>query len=549
MCAPSWADPAAFSWLAGGRGGFSAAPSGRHVRGGYYEPGTLIWHSRWATTDGLVESREALAYPGDPDRVVLLRRFDAVDAPTHIEVLLELCGEFGSAPVRDLACTRGVWTGHLGGLDVRLSGLPRARRTGTGHRRDQLAASFALPKDGRCDLVLEVARRPITAPPIDVDQAWKTTEAAWKAAVPEFDRGLAPADSRRTYAVLTGLTSRSGGTVAAATAGLPERAEAGRNYDYRYSWIRDQCYIGQAIAADGPHPLLDGSVDFVTRRVLEDGPELAPAYGVDGSRVPDQHDLDLPGYPGGSLRVGNWVNQQFQLDAFGEVLLLLAAAARHDRLDDQGWEAVTTTAGAIEAGWQRPDAGIWEIDDRRWTHSRLMCAAGLRAAAEVAPAQSAHVARWSALADAIVADAATWGLTASGAWKRSSDDDGCDAALLLPALRGALPMQDPRSIATLHEVLDTLAEQHFCYRFRHGPGRLGQAEGAFVLCGFLAALSLERCGDHLEAVRWFERNRTSCGPAGLFTEEVDVREHQLRGNLPQAFAHALMFEASIQLAG
>jgi hypothetical protein len=549
MCAPGWADPAAFSWLAGGRGGFSAAPSGRHVRGGYYEPGSLIWHSRWATPDGLVESREALAYPGDPDRVVLLRRFDAVDAPTRIDVLLELCGEFGSAPVRDLTCTAGVWTGHLGDLDVRLSGLARARRTGSGHHRDRLEASLALPKDGRCDLVLEVGRRPITAPPIDVDQVWKTTEAAWKAALPEFDRSLAPADARRTYAVLAGLTSSSGGTVAAATAGLPERAEAGRNYDYRYSWIRDQCYIGQAIATDGPHPLLDGSVHFVTRRVLEDGPELAPAYGVDGSRVPDQHELDLPGYPGGSLRVGNWVNQQFQLDAFGEVLLLLAAAARHDRLDDEGWEAVTTTAEAIEASWHRTDAGIWEIDDRRWTHSRLMCAAGLRAAAGVAPAHSAHVARWTALADAIVADTAAWGLTTNGAWKRSPDDDGCDAALLLPALRGALPMQDPRSIATLHEVLDTLTEDHFCFRFRHGPGRLGQAEGAFVLCGFLVALSLAGCGDRLEAVRWFERNRTSCGPAGLFTEEVDVREHQLRGNLPQAFVHALMFEASIRLAG
>jgi hypothetical protein len=112
--------------------------------------------------------------------------------------------------------------------------------------------------------------------------------------------------------------------VAACTTSLPEHTRQGRNYDYRYAWIRDQCYAGQAVAKHGAHPLMDDAVRFVTERLLTDGSQLTPAYTVDGGPVPDQRRLQLAGYPGGSDIVGNWVNQQFQLDAFGEALLLFA---------------------------------------------------------------------------------------------------------------------------------------------------------------------------------------------------------------------------------
>ena len=128
--------------------------------------------------------------------------------------------------------------------------------------------------------------------------------------------------------MLAGLTSGSGGMVAAATMSLPERSKAGRNYDYRYVWIRDQCYTGQAVAADGPHRLLDDAVSFVAERILADGPDLKPAYTVACGPVPAEESLPrLSGYPGGSDKVGNWVNRQFQLDALGEALQLFAAAA------------------------------------------------------------------------------------------------------------------------------------------------------------------------------------------------------------------------------
>src|SRR6202020_764907 len=146
----------------------------------------------------------------------------------------------------------------------------------------------------------------------------------------------APGDARHAYTVLRGLTSGGGGMVAAATTSLPERAAAGRNYDYRYAWIRDQCFAGSAVAAVGGHPLLDQAVRFVTARLHDDGPDLLPAYTVTGGPVPDQAPLRLPGYPGGFDLTGNWVNKQFQLDVFGEALLLLADAARLDAVHPDG---------------------------------------------------------------------------------------------------------------------------------------------------------------------------------------------------------------------
>ncbi len=251
-------------------------------------------------------------------------------------------------------------------------------------------------------------------------------------------------DARHSYAVLRGLTSSGGGMVAAATMSLPERAEEGRNYDYRYVWIRDQCYVGQAVAADGPHPLLDDAVRFVSERLLADGPNLKPAYTTSGGPVPDQRSLDLPGYPGGHDIVGNHVNAQFQLDALGEALLLFAAAARHDHLGTDHYKAVTAAVAAIETRWREPDAGIWELDSHRWAHSRLICAAGLRAIA-TAGAAPADAAAWSGLADTLLADAASDCVHPSGRWQRAPDDPRVDAALLLPAIRGALPAGDPRS--------------------------------------------------------------------------------------------------------
>jgi hypothetical protein len=546
MCAPRWDSDAVLATLVGGEGQYTVSPMARFVWGGYYEEGTLIWRSRWITDEGIVECREALALPGDPHRAVLLRSITAGDRPARVRVSLDPRAEFGRKSLRAVRHGRGWWTGRLGELYLRWSGEVAGATVARAGRGSQLALDLTVPAGERRDLVLELSDQALDSGLPDAGPAWQATEAAWAQDVPPLQGVTARRDARHAYAVLRGLTSADGGMVAAATTSLPERADAGRNYDYRYAWIRDQCYAGQAVAGAGPHPLLDQAVRFVSDRLHADGPHLAPAYTVSGDRVPDQRRLDLPGYPGGFDLVGNWVNKQFQLDAFGEALLLLAAAARHDRLDSAGRRAVEIAAEAVAARWQEEDAGIWEIDNQAWTHSRLTCAAGLRAAARTC-ASPALATDWAGLADAIVADTARHAVHPSGRWQRSAADGGLDVALLLPAIRGAVPADDPRTIETLRCYLTELTQDGYAYRFRHDDRPLAEAEGAFLLAGFVLALALKQQGRDVDAARWFERNRAACSTSGLYCEEYDVAERQLRGNLPQAFVHALMLECAARI--
>jgi len=295
--------------------------------------------------------------------------------------------------------------------------------------------------------------------------------------------------------------------------------------------------------------LLVGIVCFLTERIMSDGPDLMPAYTVAGQPIPDERGVRLRGYPGGTARAGNRVTSQFQLDGLGESLELFAAAARLELMAEENWQAAAIAADAIKQRWSQPDAGIWELEDQHWTHSRLACVSGLRALAVAAQGQSGRrqAAEWSALADSLAASL-TSAVHSTGRWQRSPDDGRVDAALLVPVIRGTLPADDPRNRATVRAVQDELTEDGYVYRFRHDARPLHKSEGAFVLCGFWMAQAAQAYGDRAAAARWFERNRAACGPAGLYTEEYDVHQRQLRGNLPQAFVHAGMLECAARLS-
>ncbi|GGZ02680.1 glycoside hydrolase family 15 protein [Streptomyces poonensis] len=543
LCAPVWHSGAVFSGLLGGPGRYRISPADPwNVWGGYYEDGTLIRVSRWVTADGIVSCRQALAVPADPGRVVLLRQVRAVRGAAHTDVALDVRGGFGRHPMSDLHRDGDLWRARSGPLRVRFTGAGDARPGRDGALRTHLH----LPEGGTHDLVLEIAEAPRDTP-LDARALWDATERWWRAAVPGCADTAAPRDTRMAYAVLNGLTSAGGGMVAAATTSLPERADTGRDYDYRYAWVRDQCYAGIAVAAHGPHPLLESAVRFVSERVLEDGTGLRPAYTVSGAPLPPERALPLVGYPGGGDRTGNRAGHQFQLDVFGEALRLFAAAARHDGLDARAAKAARLAAEAVAERWTEPDAGLWELDSRWWTHSRLCCVVGLRDAARTV--RSSASAGWDRLADRILDTTRARCLRPGGYWRRAADDPNCEAALLLPLARGAVPRADPSLARTRAEVVRGLTDDGYVYRFRHGKEPLGDAEGAFLLCGFMMALAAHAEGLDTEAVRWFERTRSACGPAGLFAEEYDVAQRQLRGNLPQAFVHALLLECSARFGG
>ena len=286
---------------------------------------------------------------------------------------------------------------------------------------------------------------------------------------------------------------------------------------------------------------------FVRDRLLEHGPDLKPAYTTTGGDVPDERPLALPGYPGGTNIVGNWVNQQFQLDGFGESLLLFAAAARHDHLDADGWRATEAAAATIEARWRGRAAGIWEIDPDEWTHSRLICAAGLRAISHHSPAMNRPLTGSLSQTRSSPTPPAH-ALHPSGRWQRSRNYERLDAALLLPAIRGAIPADDPRTLGRDPARLRGGAHRR---RLRlplpPRPTAARGRRGRLPSLRLWMALAWTQQGDALAATRWFERNRAACGPPGLLSEEFDVAQRQLRGNLPQAFVHALLLESAAAL--
>jgi hypothetical protein len=359
---------------------------------------------------------------------------------------------------------------------------------------------------------------------------------------------IAQRDAVHAHTVLRGLGVPGGGMVAAATTSLPERAEAGRNYDYRYAWIRDQCYAGEAAAAAGSNDLLDSAVAFVGARLREHGAAMAPAYlATSGAPVPDEVSKTfLPGYPGGKVKTGNWVNDQFQLDAFGESLLLFAAArrtgpARHRRMErpgDRGRGGQDTVARQRR---RNLGTGTGAMDP---LHAHL-CRRSQRSRRCRSHRSGIGVDRARRRYPRPLRPHLRTPLRPVAAHQHRS-----------PRRRRPADARHPRRAAatgsthhaTLAAVLDELTDDGYVYRYRADNRPLGDAEGAFLLCGFATSLATHRAGDRVDAVRWFERARSACGPAGLYGEEYDIHQRQLRGNLPQAFVHALLLECAVRLS-
>jgi GH15 family glucan-1,4-alpha-glucosidase len=411
-------------------------------------------------------------------------------------------------------------------------------------KRDGLEFNLRVVPGSCFDFIAEFSSGATESGPLDAEELWRRTEATWRATIPPCSGVTAAPDVRRSLALLRGMTDAHGGTVAAVTTSLPERDGADRNYDYRFCWIRDTCYVGQAGAAvTGGEAILDDAVAWVGERLRENGTSTSPAYLGNGDPIFAPQNLDLPGYPGGTDVVGNHVREQFQLDLFGDSLLLFARAASAGRLDFEGWRAAEIALEAIEQHWDEPEAGIWELDPNLWTESRLICVAGLRAISS-ADAPAAWSARALTLADHLLDQTNATSLHPSGRWQRAPEDDRVDAALLLAEIRGALSPSDPRSVMTRECIEQELTKDHYLYRYRHAGRELGEAEGAFLICNFWMALAQLGAGSLVESARWFERGRSAMSTTGLFSEEFDTAQHQLRGNLPQAFVHAGLIEAA-----
>ena len=190
LCVPRWDSDAVFSGLVGGISGYTLAPDDCHVWGGYYEDSSMIWHNRWTTRTGIIECRDALAYPAEPHRAILLRQIQATDGPAAVTVTLRPRGGYDQQPLRELHRHDGIWTGRVGPLYLRWTGADAAR---TRLHGEQLTLALTLDAGEKHDLILEISDQPLPAEPADAGQCWRATEAAWANDVPALDGGFGAA--------------------------------------------------------------------------------------------------------------------------------------------------------------------------------------------------------------------------------------------------------------------------------------------------------------------------------------------------------------------
>lgn len=356
--------------------------------------------------------------------------------------------------------------------------------------------------------------------------------------------------------VLQALMFRpTGAIVAAPTTSLPESVGGERNWDYRFTWIRDASLTLEAlwVAACPDEALrffswMTGAVASLLRR----GAQLQIMFGVGGERDLSERSLThLAGWRDSRpVRIGNGAWDQRQLDVYGE--LLSAAFTLRDQLsalDETTRHFLVEVADAASAHWQEQDQGIWEVrgGPRDFLYSKLMCWVALDRAislAEILAAQD-RIAAWTQtreqIRDAILKQG--WSEKA-GAYTQAFGSDELDASVLMMPIVGFLPGTDPRMRATIDAIADRLTDAHgLVYRYRASDGLVGE-EGAFLLCTFWLAHALTLAGEVKRARTTFEQAIAYVNDVGLLAEEVDPETNELLGNFPQAFSHIGLVNAA-----
>ncbi|WP_149180413.1 glycoside hydrolase family 15 protein [Streptomyces sp. TRM49041] len=352
----------------------------------------------------------------------------------------------------------------------------------------------------------------------------------------------------------------TGAPVAAVTAGLPEQLGGERNWDYRYTWVRDASLSVKALLDLGYAAEADGFRRWLGARVAAGstvtGEPLQIMYRVDGDpHLPEQVLDHMEGYRGSApVRVGNDAAGQLQLDIYGEVAYAMSHARDLAHLAGyDGWRNLSSLLDWLAHSWDRPDEGVWETRGGRkdFTFSRVMCWAafdrGIRLATELA--RPADVAGWTAARDAIFHQVMTRGYsTRREAFVQHYGGEVLDASLLLMPEVGFLSPRDRRWLSTLDAIETDLVVDSFVYRYDPdaSPDGLSGDEGTFSLCSFLYAGALARAGRGGLARYAFDKMLTYANHVGLFAEEIGPTGEQL-GNFPQAFTHVALILAALAL--
>ncbi len=557
--------------LDGAAGHWSIRPTGGHAVVRRYLEHTMVLETRSTTASGEVVLTDALALQpestghalgvGSPD--LLLRSLTCTRGEVEIEVEYAPRPEYGLiTPL--LSSVPGGITAR-GGADwlVLTTPLPLHLHDGAARGRVSLAEgdtlAFALH---RSTLGQESAR---TWTAEEVAAQLRGTVAAWRSWSDLHQSYDGPwADlvhgSGRLLKALT--YAPSGAIVAAPTTSLPEEVGGERNWDYRYSWVRDASFTMEALwVAACPDEARDFFAFMTTAAAAAVGPEhtLQIVFGVGGEHDLTERELPhLGGWRGSApVRVGNGAWDQRQVDVYGE--LMSAAHRLRDRLgelDEDIRRFLVAVADAAAIHWKEPDQGIWEVrgSARHFLYSKLMCWVALDRAVELADliGGTPHVERWTGVRDEIRETVLREGWSeAAGAFTQSFGATALDASNLMMPIVGFLPADDPRVLATLDATQAQLTDgRGLVYRYltEGGDDGLAGGEGTFLLCTFWLAQALALAGRVERAREVFERAVASANDVGLLAEEVDPATGELLGNFPQAFSHIGLVNAAWAIA-
>jgi alpha,alpha-trehalase len=577
LCLPRPDSPSVFGALLDRTAGaFRFGPANAQVpQNRWYVPGTMVLETTWQTPTGWLTVHDLLVMGPTPRQQ---RRTDYHRAPTDYGatgVLLRLAtctsGQVevlvNCAPIFDYGTAGGTWTYSGDGYDSMHVAAPTGSLelsiTGTiplGVLRARCYGRTTMAAGESAFVALSWGENTLPATQEEAFSALNQTIHFWRA---WLSTAKVPDHPWRIYLDRSALTlkglsySPTGAIMAAATTSLPETPGGARNWDYRYTWIRDSAFMLRALYRLGYDWEAVEYFAFLLEAIsggdLNRPLELQIMYGIGGERDLTERTLDhLSGYQGAKpVRVGNGAWNQHQHDVWGMILDALDYQFRRaaDQIVMPVWEGLAGFVDAALDSWRDPDQGIWEVrgDPKHFTASKVMCWVAAARGADLAHQRGdeERSQRWQAGADEIKAEILDKGVSSRGVFRQHYETDELDASLLLIPIIGFLPPDDDRVKATVLAIADELTKDELVLRYRVEETDTGfeGEEGTFTICSFWLVTALAMIGETKRASTLCQKLLSFAGPLLLYAEEIDTTTGQHLGNFPQAFTHLALIEA------